>query len=154
MLHLAFRDLKLLIMISKPHYFPTYELPLWEFLDHIVRLTTSGGGGAEPTYLCPSNSFHNEAHVESPSLLPKILLNSSTMISWMYSTGIVFTLRNKQVLVGPWVLKPVSQRAERMQEVCSASACYCSLITEPNCSIRSETTRKLQCYTAQGQSFF
>lgn len=50
-------------------------------------------------------------------------------------------------------LKPaLSQRAERIQEVCSASACYCSLITEPNCLIRSETTIKLQCYTAPGQS--
>lgn len=48
----------------------------------------------------------------------------------------------------------MSQRAERMQEVWSASAHCCSLITEPNCLIRSETTKKPQCYTAPGQSLF
>lgn len=41
-----------------------------------------------------------------------------------------------------------------MQEVWSASAYCCSLITEPNCLIRSETTRKAQCYTAPGQRLF
>lgn len=45
----------------------------------------------------------------------------------------------------------MSRRVERKQEVCSASAQYGSLITEPNCLIRSETTRKPQCYTAPGQ---
>lgn len=45
----------------------------------------------------------------------------------------------------------MSRRAGRKQEVCSASTQYGSLITEPNCLIRSETTRKPQCYTAPGQ---
>lgn len=45
----------------------------------------------------------------------------------------------------------MSRRGGRKQEVCSASAQYGSLITEPNCLIRSETTRKPQCYTAPGQ---
>lgn len=45
----------------------------------------------------------------------------------------------------------MSRRVGRKQEVCSASAQYGSLITEPNCLIRSETTRKPQCYTAPGQ---
>lgn len=48
----------------------------------------------------------------------------------------------------------MSQRAAGMQEVWSASAYCCSLITEPNCLIRSETTRKPQCYTAPGQRLF
>lgn len=45
----------------------------------------------------------------------------------------------------------MSRRAGRKQEVCSASTQYGSLITEPNCLIRSETTRKSQCNTAPGQ---
>lgn len=45
----------------------------------------------------------------------------------------------------------MSRRAGRKQEVCSASTQYGSLNTQPNCLIRSETTRKPQCYTASGQ---
>lgn len=41
-----------------------------------------------------------------------------------------------------------------MQEVGRASAHSCPLITEPNCLIWSEPTRKPQCYTARGQSLF